>query len=51
MRCQVCGDVAAVAPEHDHVRVGLCEQHIREYMAELKRSPALRALDPNEASA
>lgn len=45
MRCHECGAPAAYAPEHESVRIGLCEEHIREYMATLERLDTLRALD------
>lgn len=51
MRCHECGAPATVAPEHDRVRIGLCEDHLRHYMAEFGQSPSLRALRPDGASA
>lgn len=35
MQCHYCDDEAAVAVEKDHIKVGLCEQHLRERMDEL----------------
>ena len=35
MQCHYCEDDAAVAVEKDHVKVGLCEVHLRERMEEL----------------
>ncbi len=49
MRCHVCGAQSAYAPEHRHVKVGLCETHIKHYMDSLERSDALRGLDPDES--
>lgn len=48
MRCHECGAEAAYTPEHGHVRVGLCEEHIRSYLASLEGASALRALEPDE---
>lgn len=44
MRCHECNETAAYAPQHDGVRVGLCETHMREYMASLERSLSREAI-------
>ncbi|MEF8806941.1 DUF6757 family protein [Natronomonas sp.] len=41
MQCHYCDDEAAVAVEKDHLKVGLCEQHLRERMEELSDSEVL----------
>ena len=38
MQCHYCEDDAAVAVEKDHLKVGLCEAHLRERMDELSES-------------
>ena len=38
MQCHYCDLEAAVAVEKDHVKVGLCEEHLRERMDELSES-------------
>ncbi|WP_336134604.1 DUF6757 family protein [Natronomonas amylolytica] len=41
MQCHYCDDEAAVAVEKDHLKVGLCERHLRERMEELSDSEVL----------
>jgi organic radical activating enzyme len=41
MQCHYCDDEATVAVEKDHLKVGLCEQHLRERMEELSDSEVL----------
>lgn len=36
MQCHYCEADAAVAVEKDHVKVGLCEDHFRERLEELR---------------
>lgn len=36
MQCHYCESDAAVAVEKDHVKVGLCEDHFRERLEELR---------------
>jgi hypothetical protein len=38
MQCHYCDDEAAVAVEKEMVKVGLCEQHLRDRMEELSDS-------------
>lgn len=38
MRCDYCDEPAAVAPESDGVRVGLCATHLREHVDGLQRA-------------
>lgn len=38
MQCHYCEEDAAVAVEKDHVKVGLCERHLREQIDELSES-------------
>ena len=38
MQCHYCSDEAAVAVEKDHLKVGLCEVHLRDRMEELSDS-------------
>lgn len=38
MQCHYCDEEASVAVEKDHVKVGLCEAHLRERMDELSES-------------
>ncbi len=45
MQCHYCDDEAAVAVEKDHVKVGLCEEHLRERMAELSDSEWLEEVE------
>ncbi|MFC6731332.1 MULTISPECIES: DUF6757 family protein [unclassified Haladaptatus] len=44
MRCHYCDREAAFAVEKDHMKVGLCEQHLRERMRELADAHAFGAL-------
>lgn len=44
MRCHECGAEAAYAPRTGHLRVGLCEGHLRERLAEFPEHAALAAL-------
>ncbi len=37
MQCHYCEQEAAVAVEKDHIKVGLCEEHFRDRLEELKR--------------
>jgi cytochrome c553 len=41
MQCHYCDDEAAVAVEKNHLKVGLCEKHLRERMEELSDSEVL----------
>jgi hypothetical protein len=41
MQCHYCDDEAAVAVEKNHLKVGLCEEHLRERMEELSDSEVL----------
>ena len=45
MQCHYCDDEAAVAVEKDHVKVGLCEEHLHERMAELSDSEWLEEVE------
>lgn len=38
MRCHYCESAAEVTVEKDHVRVGLCEEHLREQLTALSES-------------
>lgn len=38
MQCHYCDADAAVAVEKNHIKVGLCERHLRERMDELSDS-------------
>ena len=38
MQCHYCGSEADVAIEKDHVKVGLCQEHLRDRMEELSGS-------------
>lgn len=38
MRCHYCDRAAAVAVEKDLVKVGVCEEHLRERLDELTES-------------
>ncbi len=38
MQCHYCARDAAVTVEKDDVRVGVCEEHFREQMADLAES-------------
>lgn len=38
MRCNECDEPAAYAPEHGNIKVGLCEEHFKEYIAAFERS-------------
>lgn len=44
MRCHDCGDEAIYAPRAGDVRVGLCERHLRERIAEFSDAEALAVL-------
>jgi hypothetical protein len=41
MQCHYCDSEADVAIEKDHVKVGLCQEHLRDRMEELSESDAL----------
>ena len=45
MQCHYCDDEAAVAVEKDHVKVGLCEEHLRIRMEELSESEWVEDLE------
>ncbi|MCY4729483.1 hypothetical protein KY092_02790 [Natronomonas gomsonensis] len=45
MQCHYCDEEAAVAVEKDHIKVGLCERHLRERMEELSDSDALEDIE------
>lgn len=45
MQCHYCDEEAAVAVEKDHVKVGLCEQHLSERMEELSDSEWLEEFE------
>ena len=45
MQCHYCSGEAAVAVEKDHVKVGLCEVHLRERMEELSDSEWLEEFE------
>ena len=45
MQCHYCDEEAAVAVEKDHVKVGLCETHLRERMEELSDSEWLEEVE------
>lgn len=38
MRCHYCEAAATVTIEKDHVKVGLCEDHLREQLTALSES-------------
>ncbi len=38
MQCHYCSEAAAVAVEKNHLKVGLCEQHLHERMDKLSDS-------------
>lgn len=44
MECHYCGRTADVVAETDGVRVGLCEDHFKERLAELSESDSFEAL-------
>ncbi len=44
MQCHYCGRSAEVTVESDGLRVGLCEEHFRERLAELSESMELEAI-------
>ncbi|MES3518182.1 MAG: hypothetical protein PPP58_11005 [Natronomonas sp.] len=35
MQCHYCEETASVAVEKDHLKVGLCEEHLKEQMEAL----------------
>lgn len=41
MQCHYCDRSAVYAAESDGIRVGLCEKHLRERVAELSESDRL----------
>jgi organic radical activating enzyme len=41
MQCHYCDSEADVAIEKDHVKVGLCQEHLRDRMEELSESELL----------
>ena len=45
MQCHYCDLEAAVAVEKDHVKVGLCEEHLRDRMEELSDSEWLEEVE------
>ncbi len=45
MQCHYCDAEAAVAVEKDHVKVGLCQEHLRERMEELSDSDLLEDVE------
>ena len=45
MQCHYCDLEAAVAVEKDHVKVGLCEEHLRDRMEELYDSEWLEEVE------
>ena len=38
MQCHYCDDDAALAVEKDGIKVGLCEDHFRDWLQELQDS-------------
>ncbi|MFB6119282.1 DUF6757 family protein [Halosegnis sp.] len=44
MQCHYCESEAAVAVEKDHIKVGLCEDHFRDRLEELKNEGWLEDL-------
>ena len=46
MRCQDCGRPAVYEAQSHGVKVGLCEEHLRQRMATLSDAAALEALVP-----
>lgn len=44
MECHYCGQPADVTVESDGLRVGLCDEHFRERLAELSESAELETL-------
>lgn len=44
MECHYCGRTADVVAESDGVRVGLCEDHLRERVAELSEAASFENL-------
>ena len=44
MQCHYCDSAAAVAPEHEGVRVGLCEDCFTDRLDELAETEALAGL-------
>ena len=45
MQCHYCGSEADVAIEKDHVKVGLCQAHLRDRMEELSESDMLEGVE------
>lgn len=45
MRCHYCDHEASVAVEKDLVKVGLCEDHLRERLEELAKSDWLEDIE------
>lgn len=45
MQCHYCEEEAAVAVEKDHVKVGLCEAHLRERMEELSDADLMEEVE------
>lgn len=45
MRCHECQAPAAYAPKHGSISIGLCEEHIKQYMASLDESHSLERLE------
>lgn len=45
VQCHYCDDAALLAIEHDHVRVGLCETHLRERLSELSDAGWLEEIE------
>lgn len=45
MRCIECDGEATVVADHDGVRIGLCERHLRERLAALEGADALRSIE------
>ena len=45
MQCHYCESEADVAIEKDHVKVGLCQEHLRNRMEELSESDMLEDVE------
>lgn len=45
MRCIACDRDAAVVPEHDGVRVGICRIHLKAYLDAVADSDRLAAIE------
>lgn len=44
MQCHYCDDEAAIAVEKDHLKVGVCEEHLRERLEDLPESEWLETI-------